>query len=76
MNLSAIKKVTAVHNDILKTKVVLYDSSLDSFKKDLVFEDTPLKSNELRSDEIENYIIELENIQALTILELSTNYFY
>ena len=70
MNLSAIKKVTAVHNDILKTKVVLYDSSLDSFEKDLVFEDTSLKSNELRSDEIENYIIELENIQALTILEI------
>ena len=76
MNLSAIKKVTAVHNDILKTKVVLYDSLLDSFEKDLVFEDLSLKSNELRSDEIENYIIELENIQALTILELSTNYFY
>lgn len=70
MNLSAIKKVTAVHNDILKTKVVLYDSSLDSFGKDLVFEDLSLKSNELRSDEIENYIIELENIEALTILEI------
>ena len=70
MNLSAIKKVTAVHTDILKTKVVLYDSSLDSFEKDLVFEDTSLKSNELRSDEIENYIIELENIEALTILEI------
>ena len=70
MNLSAIKKVTAVHTDILKTKVVLYDSSLDSFGKDLVFEDLSLKSNELRSDEIENYIIELENIEALTILEI------
>lgn len=79
MNLSAIKKVTAVHNDILKTKVVLYDSSLDSFEKDLVFEDNTsediLENNETVETSIteEDIFFEEELLEETETLEEITN---